>query len=200
MKKYQHPFEPGLYYHVYNHANGSENVFREKDNYRFFMGRYDKYLSPLVETYAYCLMKNHFHLLIKVKDQTSIVSNSTKKTMDVLDVSKRVSKAFGNLFNSYTKAYNKRYQRMGSLFIPNVRRKCISDDTYLKQCIVYIHNNPIHHKFVKSLDDWEYSSYQLVLNNTNSFIASEKVLALFADRTEYLNFHKENIDLKSSFN
>ena len=56
-------------YHVYNHANGSENIFREGENYRFFLQQYDKYLGDVVDTYAFCLMPNHFHLLLGVKSE-----------------------------------------------------------------------------------------------------------------------------------
>jgi len=60
--------ESGQSYHIYNHANGSENIFREEENYRFFLQQYDKYLGGVVDTYAYCLMPNHFHFLVGVKD------------------------------------------------------------------------------------------------------------------------------------
>lgn len=61
------PLEPGYCYHIYNRGNNRENLFREEDNYRYFLDRYFHYLSPVVDTFAYCLLKNHFHLLIRVK-------------------------------------------------------------------------------------------------------------------------------------
>ncbi|MGY6523041.1 MAG: hypothetical protein ACXIUD_15015 [Mongoliitalea sp.] len=59
--------EPGQSYHIYNHANGMENIFREEENYRFFLQQYKNYLGDVVDTYAFCLMPNHFHLLVGVK-------------------------------------------------------------------------------------------------------------------------------------
>ncbi|MFN3761365.1 MAG: hypothetical protein ACK4SF_19290 [Algoriphagus aquaeductus] len=59
--------ELGQSYHIYNHANGTENIFREEDNYLFFLKQYDKYLGDVVDTYAYCLMPNQFHLMIGMK-------------------------------------------------------------------------------------------------------------------------------------
>jgi putative transposase len=78
-------------------------------------------------------------------------------------IEKRISQQFSNLFNGYTKAFNKMYNRKGSLFIPNFKRKEISDDSYITNAICYIHCNPIYHGFVKNLADWPWSSYQLIL-------------------------------------
>ena len=57
------------YFHIYNHAIGNENLFREEKNYNFFIKKYIKYIVPHTETYAYCLMPNHFHLLLKVNNE-----------------------------------------------------------------------------------------------------------------------------------
>ncbi len=59
--------QPETFYHIYNHANGSDNLFREEDNYNYFLRQWEKYISPIANTYAYCLMPNHFHALIRIK-------------------------------------------------------------------------------------------------------------------------------------
>lgn len=69
MVKPKITFEPERYYHIWTHANGFENLFNETKNYYFFLDRYKYYLSDLVDTYAYCLMPNHLHLMIKTKDE-----------------------------------------------------------------------------------------------------------------------------------
>lgn len=63
----QPPFLPGVVFHVYNHANGDEDLFRNPGNYAYFLKKYGQYLGPVVDTFAYCLMPNHFHLMIRVK-------------------------------------------------------------------------------------------------------------------------------------
>lgn len=63
------PKEPVQTYPIFNHAIVSENIFREDENYRFFLKQYAKYLGDVVYTYAYCLMPNHFHLLVGVKSE-----------------------------------------------------------------------------------------------------------------------------------
>lgn len=62
------------YYHIYNHANGDENLFREQKNYEYFLKKYKQHISPIAETIAWCLMPNHFHLLVKIKTEEEIVA------------------------------------------------------------------------------------------------------------------------------
>ncbi len=62
------------YYHIYNHANGDENLFREQKNYEYFLEKYKQHISPIAETIAWCLMPNHFHLLVKIKTEEEIVA------------------------------------------------------------------------------------------------------------------------------
>src|SRR5690606_5735657 len=107
-----------LYYHIYNHANGNENLFRERENYRFFLQQYQKHITPVADTLAYCLMPNHFHLLVRIKEAETLLSTFPKllKTTSNLPgfqnleglLSPFISKQFSNLFNSYTKAFNKK--------------------------------------------------------------------------------------------
>jgi putative transposase len=64
--------EPGEIYHLYNHAVGDDNLFRQEENYHYFLQKYAELLTPIFDTYAYCLLPNHFHLLIHVKDLPSL--------------------------------------------------------------------------------------------------------------------------------
>ncbi|GMQ27856.1 hypothetical protein [Algoriphagus confluentis] len=70
--------KPGQSYHIYNHANGSENIFREEKNYRFFLEHYTKHLDKVLDTYAYCLMPNHFHLMVGVKEELELMTTFPK--------------------------------------------------------------------------------------------------------------------------
>ncbi len=67
-----HPLQPNTAYHIYNHANGFENIFRETENFRFFLAKYQVHMEPIAETFAYCLMPNHFHVVIKIRDRKTI--------------------------------------------------------------------------------------------------------------------------------
>jgi putative transposase len=99
--------KPDTSYHIFNHANGFENVFREPENYRFFLEKYRKYISPIAETYAYCLMPNHFHLVVRIRKQAVIEQlirnkNNLKLTSDF---SNRVAN-FSNLATNFSKVQN----------------------------------------------------------------------------------------------
>ncbi|MFC4232033.1 transposase [Parasediminibacterium paludis] len=134
------PLFPNQYYHIYNRCNNSENLFYNEENYSFFLRKYDYYLSDYLDTYAYCLLPNHFHLLVKVK-RLEIFKLSTflklGKTLE--DPSQIVSEAFRRFFMSYSKAINKQSNRTGSLFQKNFKRKLIEDKGYLLTCAKYIH-------------------------------------------------------------
>lgn len=64
--------EKGYFYHIYNRGNNKENLFLEEDNYVYFLNLISKYLLPVSDTYSYCLLKNHFHILLKIKEETGI--------------------------------------------------------------------------------------------------------------------------------
>lgn len=125
---------PGNFYHIYNHANGRENLFIEPKNYYFFIEKISLYLLPFVKLHAYCLLPNHFHLLISIKQIEEIKLLESFTTFQKLPdeklqpiIEKKVSKAFSNLFSSYTQAFNKVYERKGSLFVPNMKSILIED-------------------------------------------------------------------------
>lgn len=161
-----------VYYHIFNHGNGDDNLFREPKNYAFFLKKCELYISPVAHIVAWCLMPNHFHLLVKIKSEdeltaASILSVPKFQTLEKIkkidaasaDRSKFVSKQFANFFSSYTQSFNKVYKRRGSLFIKNFKRKEIKDDNYLLNVIFYIHLNPMKHGFTKSFADWPHSSF-----------------------------------------
>jgi REP element-mobilizing transposase RayT len=95
------PLQPGEVYHLYNRGNNREDIFREGRNYLYFLELYTHHVHPVVDTFAYCLMRNHFHLLVRVRErprQTSQVS----ETCEVLSP-RVVSRALSNFFNAYAK-------------------------------------------------------------------------------------------------
>jgi REP element-mobilizing transposase RayT len=70
--------KPNLSYHIFYHANRFENIFIDNENYRFFMDKYDLYIRPVAETYAYCLLPNHFHLVVRIRKIEAIKANFSK--------------------------------------------------------------------------------------------------------------------------
>ena len=184
---------PAHYYHIYNHANGNENLFLENDNYRYFLQQYEKHIQPVADTLAYCLMPNHFHLLVKIRpfvtDLPGFENLEGLSNVEGLVTPAVVSKRFSNLFNSYTKAFNKKYDRMGSLFRKNFRRKQITSETQLVSTLIYIHVNPVHHGFTDQFTDWQWSSWHTLVDGTDSFLRRDEVLRLFGNVNEIAKRH-----------
>lgn len=189
-------FEPDGFYHIYNHANGNENIFINDDNYQFFLNKFNLYISPVARTYAYCLMPNHFHFLIQLKERNAIIDLFKLNTLDVeLDMSKKVSHQFSKFFNSYTQAFNKYHGRRGSLFMQNYKRKGVDSEQYLKRLIIYIHQNPVENGFVDNLNDWKYSSFKAITSNIETIAEKDKVLELFGGIENFIFCHKKLVTL-----
>jgi len=207
MNKYYPILEPEKLYHIYNHAVGESNIFKSEDNYYFFLEKYMQYISPYVDTFAYCLLPNHFHLAVRIKELQQLQQLSKSSKLLESSVSNFLSKQFSNFFSCYTQSFNKQQIRRGGLFEQKFRRKLIETDEYFKNLIHYIHYNPVHHGFVEDLRDWKFSSYQQLSNsnnnNNNNFpkvlklLESSEVLNWFNnDINEFIEFHK----IKSDFN
>ena len=185
------PFEAEKIYHIYTHANGNENLFREEDNYLYFLKKYTHHLYPLVETFAYCLMPNHLHLMVRVRKEEEVLKNAAASHLTGFEnLSGVVSRGFSNLFNSYTKAVNKRYNRKGSLFHRPFKRKPIQKDAYFTALICYIHNNPVHHGFVQDTIDWQHSSWHTYLSVKPTKLAREEGINWFGDLEEFCKVHR----------
>lgn len=196
--------EPGQYYHVYNHANGNENFFRTTANYSYFLKRYAHFINPIADTYAYCLLPNHFHFLVRIKTEPELEGIISLKHAEapekILHWSQNfelfVIKEFSHLFNAYTQAYNKMFQRKGCLFIHSFKRNEITTDHYLTNTICYIHANPIHHGFTKDFGHWAWNSYQAILQDQPTSLRRDEVLQWFGNRNEFLKMHQEHLRTK----
>ncbi len=184
--------EPGCYYHIYNRGNNGENIFFEDDNYEFFLKRYDQYISPVCDTIAWVLLRNHFHLLVYVKTAEEIHKNQltyqTVETPTRLDVHLQ----FGHFFNSYAKAINKRFNRTGSLFEKNFERKMVTNISYFRKLIYYIHHNPVKHGFVDRLEEYPWSSYGSIITHKPTKLNRKFVLDIFNNKEEFELFHHQN--------
>lgn len=194
---------PQLTYHLYTHANGSENLFRSEENYLYFLKRYEHYIPPVADTLAYCLMPNNIHLLVRIKTEEKIIKSfpQTSEQQDLGGLSpieKRISKQFSNLFNSYTKSLNKMYSRSCSLFTPNFKRKEIINESYFTSVIQYNHANPVKHGFVKHNTDWYWSSYYAFLL-PDLLPAQQEVVNWFGNRQQFILFHQQAANNISDF-
>ncbi len=218
MKKHQIELEPGKFYHIYNRGNNSERIFFNEGNYEFFLRRYNETLSHLVETYAFCLLPNHFHFLIRVKDlpTKALRINDTDIPTKALHLSDakllattpksfpqdaklsalNPSSAFHRLFTSYSKAINKQQNRHGSLFENPFKRIEITSDEYLKNLIIYIHTNPQLHGFVETFKTYKWSSYNGRIINNPAKQYKPDVIKWFENNENFEFCHEEKINIE----
>ena len=179
MPRRETPFIADVYYHFYNRGNNRQAVFFESDNYLYFLKGVKKYLAPVATIIVYCLMPTHYHILVRVKHQTSEVLKTS-------EVSKQVSLAMQKFLISYTKAINKRFQRVGSLFQGQFQAEPIRNYAHLLNLCVYIHANPVKDGLVANPADWVYSNYLEWLGQRDgTLVDREFVQENFGSPAEY---------------
>jgi REP element-mobilizing transposase RayT len=220
MKKHTKPLACGVFYHIYNRGINGEDIFKEERNYAFFLQKYARYIQPVAETYAYCLLKNHFHILIKTRTAEEVMRNmrsisdagenrnvgAVPNLADVLNPSdvpnladvtettavKHISNQFAKLFNSYAQAINKAYHRTGGLFENVFRRIPVTDAHYFVQLVYYIHANPQRHGFVSDFKDYPHSSYHTHLSNLQTKMNRNELLHWFGSSADFEQYHLAN--------
>lgn len=187
--------EPGNYYHIFNRGNNGQDIFFENENYEFFLHRLDQYITPFCDIIAWVLLRNHFHLLIYIKetvalDQLDYTATESPKQIEV-------HLQFGHFFNSYAKSINKRYHRTGSLFEKNFERVLVDNHKYFKNLIHYIHFNPVKHGFTEEVWNYPWSSYGSVISHSPTKLNRDFVLALYHGAEEFKLYHKQAQDNSS---
>lgn len=187
------------FYHIYNRGVEKRMIFtNEKDYQRFLKTLYyyqftgpkpafSKHLQfkvkdfshnpKIVEIICYCLMPNHFHLLIKQMTENGI------------------SEFIGKVINSYTKYFNTKYKRVGPLFQGAFKTVLIENDMQMMHLSRYIHLNPYVNEIARSLQQYPYSSYHHFIGLTpDSLCVDNFILGYFKNRDEYREFVEGHSD------
>jgi putative transposase len=214
MKKHTEPLQPDTYYHIYNRGINGTRLFTKIGNSDYFLRQFQKYISPIADTFAYVLMGNHFHFLIKTKSEVEIktfyeaakektkVGAKVRKVGEVQNLAdlntfpthKILSNQFAKLFNSYAQAFNKQENRTGGLFEESFRRIPIDSEDYAAHLVFYIHNNPVKHGFTKDFQDYPHSSYHVFIENRTTFLQKSIVLDWFGGNEAFLIYHGQKHD------
>jgi len=176
-------YEKGHYYHIYNRGNNRQDIFFEEKNYDYLV----KLLEKNKEKYnltivAYCLMPNHYHLLIR-QDGDSQISQFIRST-----------------FQSYVQAINRAYDRSGRLFEKQGDGKEVDDEGYLMHVCRYIHLNPLEAGIVKRLEDWRYSNYPEFIGVRHRHLYENSLVnKWFESGKEYRQFVMEYFEEKNRY-
>jgi len=197
-------FSSDSYYHVFNRGVEKRDIFLDDEDYHMFIYYLLIYLSPLekviekypklpfrlynknlsqeVDIISYCLMPNHFHLLLK------------QRTRD------GVSKLLKQVTNGYTLYFNKKYNRVGGLMQGRFKAVRIPTDELLMHISRYIHLNPVVAGISKDPKDYKWSSYKDYFRGDDTFVKTREILGLFESLTEYENFTNDQIDYAIELN
>ncbi len=187
--------EKGHLYHIYNQGNNRRRIFFSKQNYFYFIKKLKIYVKPYADVLAWCLMPNHFHLMVRINNLSRVLSIT-----NTIQKSRSFNDSFGILLRSYTRAINKQEDMSGSLFRKQTKAICITchngitpsslktiygislnikdpKSHYPQVCFDYIHNNFCKAGLVLKPTDWNYSSAQDYYGNRNGSLIN-KDLAL----------------------
>jgi len=203
-------FEKGYLYHIYNQGNNQRNIFFNTENHLFFLKKIKKFISPYADIIAWCLMPNHFHLMVLVREEKIPVFESntvTRSNSNTVTQSHGVTKtrtfndSIGIMLRSYTRAINKQENFTGKLFREKTKAECINcpegptpsfigskiniqntEAQYPQVCFDYIHQNPVKAKLVDKETDWEFSSAKDYANIRNGKLVNKTVAF------EYINY------------
>jgi REP element-mobilizing transposase RayT len=206
--------QPGKFYHIYNRGINDEDLFRDHEDYSRFLNLYEKYIFPVCETYAWELMKNHFHVLLSVKENivykysnddgsfsperfNEIKWETTDLNEDILHKIPLAQVHLSHLFNSYAKYYNLKYERHGTLFERPFKRKEVGNHNYFRTLIVYIHQNPVHHGFVEHPLDYGWSSYLTCISFKSTRLKREIVIGWFDGMANFKQHHDKELNVEN---
>ncbi|MBJ7348129.1 MAG: transposase [Thermoleophilaceae bacterium] len=175
-------YVPDSYYHVFNRGVNKRRIFTDSNDHAAFLGTFERYLSPTaqldhrkrtyksmhgkIELVSYCLMPNHFHLLLRQSADETALTQLMRMTMP-----------------SYVDYFNRKHNRTGALFEGRYLASLVDSDRYLKNLVAYIHLNPAEpfgfphsshaHYMGKKQADW---------------ISSDRGVEIFEDRIHYLDY------------
>lgn len=185
-------FNENAIFHIYNQGNNRQQVFYKDAHYLDFLGRMRQFLLPHVDFLAYCLMPNHFHFLVYVK-QIEAFFPITQKTptgrKKIGESSRTLNLSIGVLLRSYTNYLNKNRGTSGSVFRQKTKAKedwiddfiTVDHPAFMKEsnygltCFQYIHKNPKDIVGLTALNDWPYSSYPDYCGQRNGTLCNKEL-------------------------
>src|SRR6056297_2861757 len=165
--------ETGIY-HVVLRGNNKQTIFEDDEDNEMFLVTLDEYKKQSgYKLFAYCLMGNHLHLLLKTEKED-------------------LGQIFQRIGASYVYWYNRKYDRTGHLFQARFKSEVVDTDNYLFAVLRYIHQNPVKARMVTRLEDYAWSSYGEYLGlNTNRYVDKDFILMLFnEDRNKAVDYFK----------
>lgn len=197
MRKNIPTMMPDRIYQVFNRGVNCETLFKRPAHYFSFLQKIARFLLPVADLYAYCMMKEHFRLCLRTHSEGTIYSNLGLEKAEVENSSKTcswyISNQFSSLFKSYALSINNAFNRTGGLFEEPFRRNEIFDDTELCWLIRFIHSNPKIHHHLEDFTRYPHSSFSSLISTNETILNRALVLSAFGGRDQFLDFHQQPI-------
>lgn len=212
-KKYLSELIPETYFHIYNRSNNQETLFPNSRSKSHFLNLIDTRLSYLMDVFAWCLIPNHFHYLVRTKspeEAYSYLSGLTTRKHTITETrfltgevlfQDLALKAWTGVFQSYAVTFNDLYKRNGNLFYTPFKREIIEDESHFRAALVYIHTNPVKHGLVEDFRDYEWSSWNSYMSSSRTNLRKAETYEIFGSRQAFLTAHemKEHLLLRDNF-
>lgn len=170
--------QPGRYYHIFNCTKNGDPLFYDEEDYHYFLKLYRTHIVPIAETYAYCLLQDHLHLLLRIRE----------------DAEGSLYKPFALLFNAYVKCYNKRHHREGRLMQFKLKRIEIRSQTSIEEMVRFISQNARRHGLTDDLARYRFSSYRATIAGAGSIIHSAWIAEHFGAGDQLVNLLNTPVD------
>ena len=164
-------FSPNTVYHIYNRGNNKKRIFFSEHNYLFFIQKISKHIRPQCEILTWCLMPNHFHILVYATDKSCSENYGTSKLRI-----QALTYWIGIVQSSNAQAINKQNGTTGSLFQCKTKAKEIYESENIARCLRYIHQNPLKANMVDKMEDWEFSSFKDYAGLRNGTLCNQELL------------------------
>jgi hypothetical protein len=184
-------------YHIFNSGVDRRRIFLEEGHYKSFFELYARHIHPVADTYAYCLLPDHFHLLVRIKSEVELVKSVPGiEALGGTTLMGIPSQAFSNFFSDYSRALHKRPGQTANLFQHLYGCIPIPDESEYLNVVLFIHQNPQRHNLCSDFREWDYSSYKVMLSDEPTFLDRKHVLDWFGNPETYESVH--NMMLKKS--
>jgi REP element-mobilizing transposase RayT len=206
------------YYHIYNRGINSGKIFSTEENYLFFLSKFATYLNPVCDVFAYCLMPNHFHFIIKVKSKEEIknfvkAQNTTNTFVKVQNFDKGVQENFNKGFDTTTTKHEKGLHAFDSA-VSKQMGKFISSYSQAYNKVKKRHGALLESPFKRirvdseeylknliiyihlnptdlklNFEEYKFSSFNSILSNSKTNLKREEVIKIFGDQKNFIYCH-----------
>jgi putative transposase len=200
-------FEFQKHYHILFRSIDGVPLFKREKEHFFFLEKWKRFTDPVFETWAYSLLNNHTHFIIKVRQQEEVIQTLRTLTEDAKTKAIReflakkedsligpiIERQINSFMVSFANTYNNIIERKGGLFQQPFRRSLIASDTHIQQAIVYVHANGQKHGIVKDFKEHHYNSYHAILSREEILVNAKAVLDFFEGTEKFISIHAEQV-------